>query len=72
MYERIYDNNNNKKNQFNSIQFIYWSTKHVGIQLCYIKWKVNHIQHGFILFEHLHVSTCIRVHISEVNYVYNL
>ena len=39
---------------------------------CYIKWKVNHVQYVFILFEQLHVNTCIRVHISEVNYVYNL
>ena len=42
------------------------------IQLCYIKWKVNHVQHVFILFEQIHASTCVRVHISEVNYVYNL
>ena len=36
------------------------------------KMKIDHVQHVFILFEQLHVSTCIRVHISEVNYVYNL
>ena len=30
----------------------------------------NHVQHVFILFEQLHVSICIRVHISEIDYVY--
>ena len=44
-----------------SIQFN-WFAKDVGIQPCYIKWKVNHVQHVFILFEH--AVTCKYMHKS--------